>query len=98
MLCSENYIFGKFDTFCKRLNKIVQMITLMDQYAGLADVKIEGIDALVVRYKTIVEAMKKKTYDFLDHRKTEVWIVSFYPTPIAMLISSIYIIFLLCSV
>ena len=43
---SENYIFGKFDTFCGRLKKIADMIETMTQLAKLKDVKMEGIDAL----------------------------------------------------
>jgi len=35
---SENYIFGKFDTFCQRLEKIADMINTMDAYAGKQEV------------------------------------------------------------
>ena len=69
---SENYIFGKFDTFCKRLEKITDMIHTIEMFAGLPDIKIEGIDTITVRYKTIVDSSKKKNYDILDHRKGEV--------------------------
>ena len=48
------------------------MITTMDGYANIGNVRIEGIDTIAVRYKTIVEATKKKNYDILDHRKGEV--------------------------
>ncbi|XP_076466904.1 dynein axonemal heavy chain 5-like [Babylonia areolata] len=68
---SENYIFGKFDTFCKRLEKITDMINTIDMFAGLPDIKIEGIDTISMRYKTIVDTTKKKSYDILDHRKGE---------------------------
>ncbi|XP_023932721.1 dynein heavy chain 5, axonemal [Lingula anatina] len=66
---SENYIFGKFDTFCKRLEKIGDMVNTMENFAGLGDIRIEGIETLAVRYKTIVDSAKKKSYDILDHRK-----------------------------
>ena len=69
---SENYIFGKYDTFCKRLEKISDMVNTIDSYSGLPDVRIEGIDPIAVRYKTIVESVRKKNYDILDHRKSEV--------------------------
>ena len=68
---SENYIFGKFDTFCKRLEKIAHMITTMQAYSAIGDVRIEGIDIIAVRYKTIVESVRKKQYDILDHRKSD---------------------------
>ena len=69
---SENYIFGKFDTFCRRLNKVADMLNTMEAYAALSDVRIEGIETIIVRYKTIVDSTKKKTYDILDHRRPEV--------------------------
>lgn len=47
---SENYIFGKFDTFCKRLEKLAYMISTMKIMAGLKNVKIEGIDSLFMKY------------------------------------------------
>jgi hypothetical protein len=69
---SENYIFGKFDTFCKRLERIADVINTMEMFSGLGDVKIEGIDIITVKFKTICDAAKKKNYDILDHRKAEV--------------------------
>ena len=71
IIFSENYIFGKFDTFCKRLEKIAHMITTMQAYSAIGDVRIEGIEIIAVRYKTIIEAVRKKTYDILDHRKSD---------------------------
>lgn len=41
---SENYIFGKFDTFCRRLEKISVMNNQIEAYAGLGDVRLEGIE------------------------------------------------------
>ncbi|CAH1798803.1 unnamed protein product, partial [Owenia fusiformis] len=66
---SENYIFGKFDTFCQRLEKISDMVNTMEHFSGLGEVRIEGIETIAVRFKTIVDATKKKSYDILDHRK-----------------------------
>ncbi|XP_071819604.1 dynein axonemal heavy chain 5-like isoform X1 [Apostichopus japonicus] len=68
---SENYIFGKFDTFCKRLERIMDMLNIMECLGCLGDVKIEGIDSLFVRFQGIVATYKKKNYDILDHRKGE---------------------------
>lgn len=39
---SENYVFGKFDTFCRRLAKIIKMFDLMDDYNCLFDCRMEG--------------------------------------------------------
>ncbi|PAA86956.1 hypothetical protein BOX15_Mlig012039g1 [Macrostomum lignano] len=68
---SENYIFGKFDTFCRRLHKIMDMLQVVQSLSGLQDIKTEGIEQLIVRYRTISESIRKKTYDILDHRKTD---------------------------
>lgn len=40
---SENYVFGKFDTFCKRLNKIITMFDLMEDYTHLFQKRMEGL-------------------------------------------------------
>lgn len=69
---SENYIFGKFEAFCKRLDKVADVITIIESLSSLNTVKIEGLDAIIVKYKTIVETIKKKSYDILDHRKPDV--------------------------
>lgn len=31
---SENYIFGKFDTFCRRLEKIRDMMNTIEAFSG----------------------------------------------------------------
>ena len=72
LLHSENYIFGKFDTFCKRLERIADMVNTMESLGALGEVKIEGIDSIFVRFQGIVATYKKKNYDVLDHRKGEV--------------------------
>ena len=48
------------------------MINTIEMFAGLGDVKIEGIEVIAVKYKNICEQAKKKNYDILDHRKAEV--------------------------
>lgn len=39
---SENYVFGKFDTFCDRLAKIIAMFDLVDDYNHLFERRMEG--------------------------------------------------------
>ncbi|XP_014864164.1 PREDICTED: dynein heavy chain 5, axonemal [Poecilia mexicana] len=68
---SEMYIFGKFDTFQRRLNKILKMFDTMSTYSALQDSKIEGLETMATRFQAIVLNMKKKNYSFLDHRKTD---------------------------
>ncbi|XP_040900387.1 dynein heavy chain 5, axonemal isoform X1 [Toxotes jaculatrix] len=77
---SEMYIFGKFDTFQRRLNKILEMFDTISTYSALQDSKIEGLETMATRFQTaemqgkweaIVLNMKKKHYSFLDQRRTD---------------------------
>lgn len=69
---SENYIFGKFDTFCKRLDRIVDVLNTIESLSGLQNIRVEGLEPIVVKYRSVVDAIKKKSYDMLDHRKPDV--------------------------
>ncbi|XP_059149715.1 dynein axonemal heavy chain 5-like isoform X1 [Physella acuta] len=68
---SEMYIFGKFDTFTRRLKKILDMFDTMDKYSHLAESKIEGMELMANKFNVIVTAIRKRPYDFLDQRKME---------------------------
>ncbi|XP_061631916.1 dynein axonemal heavy chain 5 [Phyllopteryx taeniolatus] len=77
---SEMYIFGKFDTFHRRLNKILEMLATISTYSALQVAKIEGLEMVATRFQTIEmqakwEAiklnMKTKHYSFLDQRRTD---------------------------
>ncbi|KER25690.1 hypothetical protein T265_06922 [Opisthorchis viverrini] len=68
---SENYIFGKFDTYCNRLRKLVRLLDLMDKFAVLNDLKVEGIETIVLRYKSLCENMNKKSFDGVDQNRRD---------------------------
>ncbi|XP_049585235.1 dynein axonemal heavy chain 5 [Syngnathus scovelli] len=77
---SEMYIFGKFDTFQRRLNKILEMLATISTYSALQDAKIEGLETVATRFQTtemqakweiIMLNMKTKHYSFLDQRRTD---------------------------
>ncbi|CAG9558497.1 unnamed protein product [Danaus chrysippus] len=74
---SENYVFGKFDTFCKRLNKILTMFILMDDYNHLFEKRMEGLllgEDLEDAMHSFNEAKKAVTscqYDYLDYRNND---------------------------
>ncbi|XP_043921722.1 dynein axonemal heavy chain 5-like [Protopterus annectens] len=48
---SEMYIFGKFDTFQRRLNKIIDMFSAITMYSTLQDSKIEGLEVMATRFQ-----------------------------------------------
>lgn len=74
---SENFVFGKFDTFCERLSKILSMFNLIDDYNHLFERRLEGLllgEALEEAMHTFEEAKKiilSKKYDYLDHRNAD---------------------------
>ncbi|XP_010139316.1 PREDICTED: dynein heavy chain 5, axonemal-like, partial [Buceros rhinoceros silvestris] len=68
---SEMYIFGKFETFHRRLVKIIDVFNTMKTYSVLQGSKIEGLEGMITKYESIVDVMKKRHYNFLDQRKTD---------------------------
>ncbi|XP_043198855.1 dynein axonemal heavy chain 8-like [Amphibalanus amphitrite] len=68
---SEMYIFGKFEAFCKRLEKIINILDTVDHFSVLTRSRIEGIEIHGKKFTDIFNTIKKKTYDFLDPRKMD---------------------------
>ncbi|XP_027744232.1 dynein heavy chain 5, axonemal isoform X6 [Empidonax traillii] len=68
---SEMYIFGKFETFHRRLVKIIDIFNTMKTYSVLQESKIEGLEEMITKYESIVDNMKNKNYNFLDQRKSD---------------------------
>ncbi|XP_052816057.1 dynein axonemal heavy chain 5-like isoform X6 [Mya arenaria] len=68
---SEMYIFGKFDTFTKRLRNIIAIFDVFSVYSTLSESKIEGIELMANRFSVTQTQIRKKPYDFLDQRKQE---------------------------
>ncbi|CAF3405686.1 unnamed protein product [Rotaria sp. Silwood1] len=69
---SEMYIFGKFDSFIRRCEKIIDVYSIINMYSCLAESKIEGLSSFNSKFNGIVITLKKKDYDFLDQRKQEI--------------------------
>ncbi|XP_035999780.1 dynein heavy chain 8, axonemal [Fundulus heteroclitus] len=68
---SERQIFGMFDNFCKRLEKIKQIIRVFGTFESLGKSKIEGIDNLARQFQNVSLNLKRKHYDLLDPKMTE---------------------------
>jgi dynein heavy chain len=69
---SEMYIFGKFDSFVRRCEKIIDMFSTINMYSCLSESNIEGISLYYLKFNSIVTTIKKKEYDFLDQRKQDI--------------------------
>ncbi|NXO33744.1 DYH8 protein, partial [Locustella ochotensis] len=68
---SETYIFGKSEAFCRRLEKIMEMIAIEQNFNALTQCAVEGIDLMAVKFKNIYHIFQKKPYDTLDPTVTE---------------------------
>jgi dynein heavy chain len=63
---SEAQIFGKYDLFCRRLIKLMDMFSTMQQFNSLAEQKFEGLGPLLRTFGEIVKGFRSKGYDLLD--------------------------------
>lgn len=50
---SEMYIFGKFETFHRRLAKIMDIFATFKTYSVLQDSKIEGLENMITKYQVL---------------------------------------------
>lgn len=66
---SEMYIFGKFDAFCKRIQKVIDMFNVIDKFSMLDTLGVEGMESIIKRFNNIIGVMQRKPYEILDHRK-----------------------------
>ena len=62
----EVQIFGKIDLFCRRLIKLMDMVSTMQQFKALAAEKFDGLDPLLAAYNAIVRAFRLRGHDLLD--------------------------------
>ncbi|CAL1281585.1 unnamed protein product [Larinioides sclopetarius] len=64
-------VLGTFHSFCKRLIAICEMFDTIDELSVLHKCHAEGIEIHSSKLNSIVNAIKGKTYDLLDHRKMD---------------------------
>lgn len=72
---SESAIFGKFDLFCWRIQKLIDLFTIVSHFSSLENSTIEGLDQIMQRFKAAVaifgssgSTATRKKYNFLDYR------------------------------
>ncbi len=63
---SETQIFGKFDLFCRRLIKLMDMFSTIQQFKSLEEQRFEGLDPLITSFKEVVKTFRAKGHDLLD--------------------------------
>ena len=68
----ERKIFGKFDLFCKRVSKLIDLFTTIQQFSTLAEHKhIDGLEEMVKRFTEIADDFRKLPYDLLEYTRNQ---------------------------
>jgi dynein heavy chain len=68
---NEMHIFGKFDLFCRRVIKLIDMFSTIDQFKSLSVNKLEGMEQLIARFHQIVKEFRGKGHDLLDYHNNK---------------------------
>lgn len=65
---NDMQIFGKFDLFCRRVIKLIDMFSTIDQFNSLSKNKLEGMEKLIDDFHAIVHAFRLKRHDLLEYQ------------------------------
>ena len=68
---NEMQIFGKFDLFCRRLIKLIDMFSTIDEFTVLAENKLEGMEQLIDRFLQVKQDFRAKNHDLLDYNNNK---------------------------
>jgi len=68
---NENHIFGKFECFAKRLEKVIDMFSTVNHFSQMQSQLVEGMGAALSKFKEIVKEFSRKPYDLLDPFKDQ---------------------------
>lgn len=66
---NEMSIFGHFDLFCRRVIKLIDMFSTIDQFNSLSKNKLEGMEKLIDLFHQIVKDFRLKRHDLLAYHK-----------------------------
>ena len=66
---SPNQIFGKFDLFCRRVKKLIELFGTIQQFNTLQKHNLEGIEKITAKFAAITTTFKKKNHKLLDYNQ-----------------------------
>ena len=64
-------IFNKFDLFCRRVIKLIDMFSTIDQFTSLSRNKLEGMEGIVKQFDSIVAGFRAKKHDLLEQNNNK---------------------------
>jgi dynein heavy chain, axonemal len=63
---STQQIFGRFDLFCRRVQKLTELFSTIQQFRTLGQHKLEGIDGIIAKFNKHVQAFQRMNHKLLD--------------------------------
>jgi dynein heavy chain len=67
----ETLIFGRFDLFCRRVLKLIDMFQTIHQFKTLSQHRFDGMEPLVSNFLQILEKFRNKGFDLLDFNENK---------------------------
>ena len=64
---SPNQIFGKFELFCRRVSKLIELFGTIHQFKTLEKHNLEGITPIIKTFEQYVFNFKKKGHRLLEY-------------------------------
>lgn len=64
---SPNQIFGKFDLFCRRVAKLIELFGTIQQFRTLDKHNLENISGIIGKFNNTVAGFKRKNHKLLDY-------------------------------
>ncbi len=68
---SPTHIFGNFNLFCARIEKLGAVVTTIGQYRTLARCTVPGMESIYSDFQRLADLFQRKPYDALDHRSPQ---------------------------
>jgi dynein heavy chain len=67
----DHQLFGKFDSFCKRLTKLIELFTTIKQFEDIKRHKLDSMESIENKYDDQLETFKQRTGKLLEFQKTQ---------------------------
>lgn len=64
---SPNQIFGKFDLFCRRISKLIDLFQTIKQFKTLSQHNLENIEPILKSFDQVQSNLQKKFHDLLNY-------------------------------
>jgi len=68
---SVTAIFGKFDLFCRRVSKLIDIFSTIMQFNALKRHSFEGIETITDKFDHLISTFRGKRYDLLDYQNNK---------------------------